>query len=110
MNKELIVELFASAETLLSTLRLGEPLIDQQFQSLCDVLKQCTKEWENMDFIPKIAFGLLVDLPGAIEDSVSFYKNGEAEKVMDWYVTIHALVVDSASLDLEAFNLYMEQG
>lgn len=84
-NSKLVTleELLLLDEGILVSLRLGDGLNQDKVESICKVLEELSREWEQNDFIPKKAADLFVDFYPAMESACGLYTDEEQTIIMD---------------------------
>lgn len=103
MSQKAIRNLDKAIGPFCTSLRYGYDFDEDEFQTLCDALRECAKEWKSEDCIPKIAFSLLVDLPSIVRDFSSDNYEGSDEwpKVEKASQVIYELVMEAAGSGLD---------
>jgi HEPN domain-containing protein len=81
MTRIIINELDIAFAEFLKPLHTMEGFDEQKFERLCYVLKDCQKEWENFESIPKLAVKILLNMYPAIEMRSNWYNEEDASRI-----------------------------
>ena len=91
---DILVRLEDAENAFYLPLRMGEGYNEENFQRLCQAIRNVNKYYAQSDMLPKKCVLLLVGLSSAIEGCKPFYDDAIKQRLLDASIILEELILE----------------